>query len=145
MREAVPGRRRVKRVTGGTVAYGVHHGDPYVFPTGVAERQRISLCLLQDPVVRQPVPSEACIVARFLEHLEEAAGAASGPQRAWTYRAAVRCPRAWTGRTVARCCALRGRCGPEGGAPRPGPRPRTPPRRLRPAADRPRCGRRGRG
>jgi hypothetical protein len=43
----------VKRETGGTFAYPRQHGDPYVFPTGVAEQIR-----LQDPVVRQPDPTE---------------------------------------------------------------------------------------
>jgi hypothetical protein len=49
--------RRVKRGTGVAFAYSRHHGDPYVFPTGVVEEQGVlALCLLEDPVVRQPVP-----------------------------------------------------------------------------------------
>jgi hypothetical protein len=60
----------VVRETGVTFAYAPHHGDPYVFPAGVAEQK-----CFQDPVVRQPDPTEVVVA---LEQ-EQAAGATSCP------------------------------------------------------------------
>jgi hypothetical protein len=62
----------VKRETGVAFAYPRQHGDPYVFPTGVAEQEQ-----LQDPVVRQPDPTEVLVVDPFV-HQGEAAGAPGG-------------------------------------------------------------------
>jgi hypothetical protein len=47
----------VNREAGVTFAYHGHHGDPYVFPTGVAN-EPIPVGFFEDPVVRQPDPQD---------------------------------------------------------------------------------------
>jgi hypothetical protein len=55
-----------------TFTYAGDHGDPYVFPTGVAEQDE-----LQDPVVRQPDPTEVLVVEPLVLQ-GEASGAPGG-------------------------------------------------------------------
>jgi len=69
--------RRVRRATGGGFAYPRQHGDPYVFPTGVAKEQRARRCSFEDPVVRKPDPTEVLVVEPLLVQVE-AAGAPGG-------------------------------------------------------------------
>jgi hypothetical protein len=64
----------VRRETGVTFAYPRQHGDPYVFPTGVAKEQGQRLCSFEDPVVRQPDPTEVLVVEAHVDQ-DEAAGA----------------------------------------------------------------------
>ena len=43
----------VVRVTGVTVTYVGHHGDPYVFPAGFAEQERVTK-RLEHPIPERP-------------------------------------------------------------------------------------------
>jgi hypothetical protein len=56
-------------VTAVAIPYIGHHGDPHVFPAGVAVRKRLQDLRGHDPVLRQPVPPEARC-ERPLEEIE---------------------------------------------------------------------------
>ena len=135
------------------VAVGSDHGDPYVFPAGVAELEHVWIQAhhqgFEHPITEyQQAPRPSLVRAKRLERVRAPTARASGtscrPQRPGSGRAQLRRARARCRRRLARHRPRRRRGRPVDRAVRPRPRPRAPPRRRRAVPLRPRHGRRRR-